>query len=152
MNHRVKQMAIARGLLPPSEVDSDNDVRDEIKADDVTEKLEADGGKGRRGRRRIRRRRFQIHWPASCYSKRGLTCTAFTLPIVGFLLIGALLQLDFAALLSPLLPLWTTYVLKAVTVPLVFWQFRSNIMKLQTNEYGVSSRDVLSGFSKEVQV
>ncbi|KAL5969415.1 Palmitoyltransferase ZDHHC17, partial [Taenia solium] len=146
MNHRVRQMAIARGLLPPSEADSDDDVRDEIKGEGATENLEADDDKGHRSRRRIRRRRFQIHWPASCYSKRGLTCTAFALPIVGFLLIGALLQLDFAALLSPLLPSWTTYVLKAVAVLLVFWQFRSSIMKLQTNAYAVSSGDALSDF------
>ncbi|VDM34047.1 unnamed protein product [Hydatigera taeniaeformis] len=136
MNHRVKQMAIARGLLPPSEADSDEDIKDDIKDNGAADTLKAADDKCHRSHRRIRRRRFQIHWPAGCYSKRGLTCTAFALPIIGFLLIGILLQLDFAALLSPLVPLWTAYVLKAVTVPLVFWQFRSNIMKLQTNEYG----------------
>ncbi|KAH9280118.1 Palmitoyltransferase ZDHHC13 [Echinococcus granulosus] len=135
MNHRVKQMAIARGLLPPSEADSGDDIEDEIRDEGVPENPAADASKGHRSRRRLRRRRFRIHWPASCYSKRGLTFTAFMLPIVGFLVIGALLQLDFAALLSPLLPLWTAYLLKAVAVPLVFWQFRSHIMKLQTNEY-----------------
>ena len=146
LNHRVKQMAIARGLLSPSEVYSDDD--DEVAENSKNHTdVEADSNKGGMTRfhgplrSRTRRRRCRIPCPAACYSKRGLTYTAFSVPLVGFLLIGALLQLDFSGLLLPLLPflpLWMVYLVKALAFLFVSWQIRTNILKLSTNEYTVS--------------
>lgn len=142
MNHRVKQMAIARGLLPPAEVadsDSDYDTKN-AKPEDEEAKVSVLSGGTYITRHRCRRC-FRVCWPAACYTKRGLTLTAFALPTVAFLLIGALLQLDFSLLMAPIssvLPSWTVYVVKVAVVLSVFHLFRINIIKLQTNEYTVS--------------
>ncbi|VDN98506.1 unnamed protein product [Rodentolepis nana] len=145
LNHRVKQMAIVRGLLPPSEIpdsDSECNIDSNEKSEDGETKV-SPVLSSRKCPRRRRRFGFKLLsrpcWPAACYTKKGLTYTAFALPIVAFLLIGALLQLDFSTLMPPLLlhalPWWTVYAVKVVVILVVLNRFKSNIIRLQTNEY-----------------